>query len=199
MDYRQRFDDFYRAGPPWEIGRPQKEYLQLFDSTELRGKVLDAGCGTGEHALELARRGLPVIGVDISPIAIDLARAKAQERGLAAEFVVGDAFDLQSLGQRFNTVIDSGLYHVLVDPEPYIKSLASVLEPGGRVHLLCYSDQEPPGPGPRRVTQNELRGSFARGFRIDSIREARCENHIRAEGAHGWLVSITRLEDGAAP
>lgn len=198
MNYRQQFDDLYRQGAPWEIGRPQKEFLTLFDTVEIRGNVLDAGCGTGEHTLELARRGLSVVGIDVSPVAIEMGRAKAKERGLDVEFVLGDAFDLQSLGRRFDTIIDSGLYHVLEERELYVKSLASVLVPGGRIHMLCYSDLEPPGPGPRRVTREELRTSFARGFRIDSIREACCENHIRDTGGAGWLVSITRLDDGAA-
>lgn len=195
MDQRQRFDDFYSKGAPWVIGRPQKEFLPLFESNEVRGRVLDAGCGTGEHAIELARRGLSVMGIDISPVGLDLARQIAKARGVSVEFTVGDAYNLASLGRRFDTVIDSGLYHMLDDYERYVRSLAEVVVPGGRIHLLCYSDREPPGPGPRRVPERELRTSFSRGFRIDTLREANCEGLIRPEGAHGWYASITRLDD----
>lgn len=55
------------------------------------GRILDIGCGTGTHALYLARRGFAVWGVDSSPAMI--ARARAKARGTAVQFAIGDALE----------------------------------------------------------------------------------------------------------
>ena len=114
------------APPPWDIGRPQPEFVRLAEAGRLRGELLDAGCGTGEHALLAAAHGADVVGVDVSPAAIARARAKAAERGLKARFEVGDALNLGQLGLSFDTVIDSGLFHVFddTDRERYVASQA---------------------------------------------------------------------------
>ena len=52
--------------------------------------VLDAPCGVGRHAIELARRGLKVTGVDLNDEAVDLARRRAKEEGVIVDFQVGD-------------------------------------------------------------------------------------------------------------
>src|SRR5947208_15965476 len=72
--------------PPWDIGRPQPVFVQLADSGHIQGRVLDAGCGTGEHVLMLAVRGNDAIGVDAAPSAIASAQRKAAERSLSARF-----------------------------------------------------------------------------------------------------------------
>ena len=59
---------------PWDIGRPQAVWIRLADAGEIAAPVLDSGCGTGEHALLLAERGMEVLGVDVAPTAIGLAR-----------------------------------------------------------------------------------------------------------------------------
>src|ERR1700722_8715041 len=87
----EEFDASYAGTPPWDIGRPQPMFMALANAGALRGRVLDAGCGTGEHALMAARLGLDVTGIDAAPAAIARAQAKASERGLAARFIVWDA------------------------------------------------------------------------------------------------------------
>src|SRR5688572_11025867 len=83
------FHAIYDGAPPWDIGRPQPDFVAIAGA--VRGSVLDVGCGTGEHALFFAGRGHEAWGIDMVPAAIALARAKAAERGLEATFVVGDA------------------------------------------------------------------------------------------------------------
>jgi len=166
----------------------------------IRGSVLDAGCGTGENALYLASRGHEVWGLFI-PVAIE--GAKAKERGLGVDFQVGDALRLDQLGRTFDTVIDCGLFHTFADEERplYVSGLATVVRPGGSVHILCFSDQEPPGQGPRRVTQQEIRDAFRDGWQVTEIQEARFQttDHPVARtfspgGPKAWLATITRSD-----
>ena len=112
------FRAMYDAGPPpWDIGRPQPAFLELAEQGVLAGRVLDVGCGTGEHALMAAARGLDATGIDAVPRAITLAQRKARDRGLAARFLVWDALRLPDLGEEFDTVVDSGLFHVFDDED----------------------------------------------------------------------------------
>src|SRR5215470_149644 len=140
------FDSIYRRGvPPWDIGRPQPAFAELAERGLLAGRVLDVGCGTGEHALMAAALGLEATGVDTSLRAITMARAKAEERGLSVRFLVWDALQLAALGERFDTVLDSGLYHVFDDAARirYVESLASAMPPGSRYFMLCFSERQP--------------------------------------------------------
>jgi len=193
------FNDAYRGTPPWDIGRPQGEYVRAEERGEVRGEVIDVGCGTGEHSIFFASRGNPTLGIDSAPLAIEKAKAKADRRHSAAEFLVWDALKLASLGRRFDCAIDSGLFHVFPDVQraAYVKSLSAVLRPGGRYLMLCFSDREPAGwGGPRRVSKGEIRDSFAEGWRIDYIRPATFESTFHDHGGKAWLSSISRVEEG---
>jgi len=192
MDF---FDSAYEGIPPWDIGRPQREIIRLAEEREIIGGVLDVGCGSGENALYLAHLGFEVWGIDAAPSAIKKAREKAKERGIKVKFLVGDALRLQSLQNKFDTVIDCGLFHVFTDEERpiFTASLSSVLFPGGRYFMLCFSEHEPGSFGPRRVTQAEIRATFSKGWKINYIREAEFETRFGAESVKAWLSSITRL------
>jgi cyclopropane fatty-acyl-phospholipid synthase-like methyltransferase len=184
--------------PPWDIGRPQPAFVRLAERGLLAGRLLDSGCGTGEHTLLAAAHGAAAVGIDLSARAIERARAKAAERGLAARFETGDVLWLGDLGLTFDTIIDSGVFHVFGDEDRvrYVASLASVLRPGGRCYLVCFSDREPGGLGPRRVTQDELRAAFGDGWVVPSI-EAESFEVDRAmlghASAQAWLAVIGRL------
>jgi cyclopropane fatty-acyl-phospholipid synthase-like methyltransferase len=188
------FDALYAGTPPWDIGRPQPAFLRLAETGALQGRVLDVGCGTGEHALMAAGLGMQATGIDSAPTAIESAKRKASERGIDARFVVWDARELPSLGERFDTVLDSGLFHVFDDEDRarFVESLGAVIPAGGRYYLLCFSERQPGQFGPRRVTQDEIRGSFAEGWRVDSIEPARMDVNIAPGVAQAWLATITR-------
>ena len=199
---KEHFESAYKETAPWDIPAPQPAFVRLEEAGEMRGSVLDAGCGTGENALYLASRGHEVWGLDFVPVAIERATAKAKERGLSVHFQVGDALKLDQLGRTFDTVIDCGLFHTFADEERplYVSGLSKVVRPGGSVHILCFSDQEPPGQGPRRVTQQEIRDAFHDGWQVTEIREARFQANDHPEvrtfspgGPKAWLASITRI------
>src|SRR5579872_4347780 len=120
------FDEIYATStPPWDIGRPQPAFQRLAEAGELVGRVLDVGCGSGEHALLAASFGHDTVGVDISSKAIELANAKAAGRDSQARFLVFDALRLVDLGEQFDTVLDCGFFHILDDEERtrYVRSL----------------------------------------------------------------------------
>lgn len=189
------FEGIYDGTPPWDIGRPQPAFAALAAEGALRGRVLDIGCGTGEHALMAAAHGLDATGIDASAAAIRIARAKAHERGLAARFLVADALRLAELGERFETVLDMGLFHIFGDDDrrAYVESLAAATEPGGRCFMLCFSDAQPGRRGPRRVSQAEIRAAFARGWTVEAIEPARLELNVPPEGVSAWLARIRML------
>ncbi len=190
------FDAAYRAGrPPWDIGRPQPAFQQLADEHRLVGRLLDVGCGTGEHTLMAAALGLDSTGVDIAPTAVALARRKADERGVRARFVTCDALALADLGESFDTVLDCGLFHVFEDDDRmrFVAALRSATARGSTYHLLCFSDIEPGDWGPRRVRQDELRDSFGDGWRVAAVEPSSLETTIGTGSARAWRATIERV------
>jgi cyclopropane fatty-acyl-phospholipid synthase-like methyltransferase len=191
------WDSAYEGEPaPWDIGRPQPAFVRLAEAGLLSGRLLDAGCGTGEHVLLAAAHGADAMGVDLSGLAIEKARAKAAERGLAARFEAGDALHLDRLGERFGAVIDSGLFHVFDDSDRprYVTSLAAVVEPGGSYYMMCFSDAQPGVWGPRRVREEEFRAAFTDGWEVASLtRDQFSINPIQGStAAQAWLAVIRR-------
>ena len=188
------FDAMYAGTPPWDIGHPQPCLQAIAQAGGLKGRVLDAGCGTGEHALMAAGLGFETIGIDASPTAIGLARRKAEQRGLEVPLLVADALDLPVLGKVFDTVIDSGLFHVFDDADRarYVESLRAVTAPGARAYILTFSDRMPGDFGPRRVTEGEFAASFAMGWKVVSVEAAGMEVNFSLDPIPAWLATIER-------
>src|ERR1700730_17096269 len=172
---RATFENLYAGQAPWDIGKPQKPFVYV--AHKITGSILDAGCGTGDTALFFAGRGNKVTGIDFLEEPIRRAKRKAGERGLTATFLVMDALAFKDLPEVFDNVIDSGLFHVFSDEDRqrYVDGLATVLKAGGRLFLLCFSDEEPGTQGPRRVSKKELHDAFAKGWVVESIEPRRVE------------------------
>jgi ubiquinone/menaquinone biosynthesis C-methylase UbiE len=158
--------------------------------------VLDAGCGTGENALHVASLGLSVLGVDVAETALAIAREKAVDRGIEVEFAAADALGLERLDRRFETVLDSGLFHTFDgDERPrYVTSLASVTEHDGTLYVLCFSD-EGPDTGPHPISQEELRAAFnpSSGWHVAAIAPDRVHTRFHDDGAPAWFATIKRI------
>ncbi|EKX60717.1 class I SAM-dependent methyltransferase [Streptomyces ipomoeae] len=189
-------EELYETGAtPWETGRPQPAFLALAEAGAFRGRVLDVGCGTGEHVLMCAALGLDATGVELASNALRIAERKARERGLTARFLRHDALRLPELGESFDTVLDCGLFHRFEGAErtAYVDSLRSVVKPGDRCFVLSFSDQQPEDWGPHRVSREEIEAAFADGWRIDSIEPSTIDATVAPNGVRAWLVSLTRL------
>jgi ubiquinone/menaquinone biosynthesis C-methylase UbiE len=191
------FAGMYAEGiPPWQIDRPQPEVIQLIEQGKFESPVLDLGCGTGDNAIELARHGLVVKGLDAVPEALERARKKTEQAGLkqSPEFVLADALRLAESGLKVRTVLDCALFHTFSDEErrEYILGLEAVLSPGGRLHILSFSELETRQPGPRRLSLSEITGSFGAGWRVEDSVRCRYWDRVRPDGAHAWRVSFVR-------
>ena len=140
----------------------------------ISGEVLDIGCGLGDNAIFLASRGYSVTGLDGSRAAIEEARSRAAAAGVQVTFDVADATNLSGYDGRFDTVIDSALYHCLDDEgrQAYAAGLYRATRPGARLHLSCFSDGNvngviaPMGAVPEANIRDTL---TANGWRIDFL------------------------------
>ena len=182
---------------PWDLGHPQPAIVRLASEGGFAGAVLDAGCGTGENALHVAALGLSVLGVDVAETALAIARKKAADRGIAAEFATADAFHLDRLGRMFETVLDCGLFHAFDAGEQpaYVASLASVTKHDGTLYVLCFSDAGP-DTGPHPTSQRDLRAAFhpSAGWHVATIEPDRVQTRFHDDhGAPTWFATIKRM------
>jgi SAM-dependent methyltransferase len=200
VPHRDWDDSYGGPPPPWDIGRPQPAFVRLAEAGRLTGPLLDVGCGTGEHTILAAQRGARALGIDVSTRAIEIARRKAAERSSNARFRVLDVLRLDALGETFDTMVDSGLFHVLDDASRshYVTAAHAALRPGGHLHLMCFSDHQPGDWGPRRVTEGELHAAFGSGWRIDSLSPERFDINpgLGTSTAEAWLTDVVRLAKG---
>ncbi|MDT5234224.1 MAG: hypothetical protein QOF47_211 [Mycobacterium sp.] len=200
-----RFDEAYRSGsPPWVIGEPQPAIVELERVGGISSKVLDVGCGTGEHTILLTRLGYDVLGVDFAPHAVEQARANAGAKGLDARFEVADAMNLGEPG--YQTIVDSALFHIFDDADRtrYVRSLHAAVRPGGLVHALALSDAGR-GFGPQ-VSETDIRRAFGDGWVLEAldsttyrgvVREAQADAIGLPVGTHvdepAWLARARRV------
>jgi SAM-dependent methyltransferase len=164
-----RFDEAYQTRTaPWVIGEPQPAIVELQRAGLIHSKVLDIGCGTGEHTILLTRLGYDVLGIDFAPHAVAQARANAAEQGVGAHFEVADAMNLGP-EPSYRTIVDSALFHIFDDSDRvrYVSSLHAALQPGGLVHLLALSDAGR-GFGPQ-VSEADIREAFAGGWVLEAL------------------------------
>jgi len=190
------FERYAKGDLPWQIDRPQPEVLQLIEEGKFESPVFDIGCGAGDNAIELARRGYRVLGMDLVPEALRMARQKAEAAGLAQppEFILGDAGRLEESGVEAQTVLDCALFHIFEDEErpAYVRGLETVLSSGGRLHILAFSELETREPGPRRLTRESIAGAFGKGWSLEQAVRCRYWDRTRADGAHAWRMTFRR-------
>lgn len=188
-------DDLYAGKPPWDIDRPQPALLALASAGAITGRVLDAGCGTGEHVLMAAGLGLDATGIDLAAKALDVARDKARERGLPARFLRRDALKLADLGEYFNTVLDCGLFHHIGERgrPAYVDGVRDILVTGGRYYMLLLGEHQHDAGHSHQATVDDVTTAFSSGFRVDSVDPVTVDTTTDPDGLPAWLVALTRI------
>lgn len=191
------WDEAYKSRPPWDVDYPQPAFQVLIMSGEMKpGRALDVGCGRGENAILLAKNGFDVTGIDLVKDAIADANSKAIERHVKVNFVVGDVLKMDRLFREgeFDTVIDSGLFHVMTDEERpvFARQVHRVLRTGGKYFMLCFSDMEPAGYGPRRVSKAEIEQTFTPLFNIIYIKDTTLDSRFGPGSRKAYLLSAVR-------
>ena len=177
-DSAYREQAHFEGPPPWNIGEPQPELAALIAAGKFRSDVLDAGCGFAELSLALAAEGYTVVGIDLTPTAVAAATKAAQERGLTnASFVQADITSFTGYDGRFNTVVDSTLFHSLPveGRDGYLGSVHRAAAPGASYYVLVFAKGAFPAEmegGPNEVDEDELRAAVSKYWAIDEIRPA---------------------------
>jgi SAM-dependent methyltransferase len=167
--------------PPWSIGEPQPELAALIEQGKFHGDVLDVGCGEAAISMDLAERGYTTVGLDLSPTAIDLARAEAAKRGLTnATFDVADISDFTGYDGRFDTIVDSTLFHSIPVQarEGYLQSIVRAAAPGASYFVLVFDRASMPDGPANAVTDDELRDVVSKYWTVDEIRPARLHGRL---------------------
>jgi 2-heptyl-1-hydroxyquinolin-4(1H)-one methyltransferase len=190
--------------PPWSIGEPQPELAALIDAGKFHGDILDVGCGEAAISLRLAELGYTTVGLDLSPTAIELARAEAAKRGLTnASFEVADISSFTGYDGRFGTIVDSTLFHSIPVElrEAYQESIVRAAAPGASYFVLVFDRKALPrtvGFGPNPVTEDELRGVVSKYWMIDEVRPARIHGNAlpRDNRTPIWFDDVRDEPDG---
>lgn len=177
-DSAYRGEAGFDGAPPWNIGEPQPELAALIADGQVRGEVLDAGCGHAELSLALAAQGYTVVGIELTPTAVAAATTAAKDRNLPnATFVQDDITTFTGFDGRFDTIIDSTLFHSLPveGRDGYQQSVYRAAAPGATYYILVFAKGAFPAElqeKPNEVDEAELRAAVGKYWEIDEIRPA---------------------------
>lgn len=154
--------------------------------------ILVAGCGTGQHAIEVARRfrDAKVLAIDLSLSSLAYARRKSQELGLTnIEYAQADILELGSLGRTFDLIESAGVLHHMADPYAAWGTLLSLLRPGGFMMVGLYSEVA------RRDILRARRFIAARQFEPVPDQIHQCRQEIMALPETEGLESLLKMSD----
>jgi SAM-dependent methyltransferase len=183
------WNEHYASGElPWDTGRPEPLLVEFVTSGGVAlGRTLEIGAGTGTNAVWLAERGFDVLGVDVSPLAVERAQAKMKGRALCCRFATLDFLAAPVPDGPFHFVFDRGCFHVFDEPRErarFAVSVAAALAPDGLWLSLIGSTEGPPREvGPPRRSAREVALAVEPALEIVELRSA----EFRGNGAKAWF------------
>jgi SAM-dependent methyltransferase len=150
------------------------------------GEALDLGCGSGIWAVELARRGWDVTGVDFVPKALRRARERAQEAHVELRLVEGDVTDLGAagVGRGFRLLLDFGCFHDELSDEQRRdegRAATAVAAADATLLLMAWKPGRR-GPLPRGASREEIEAAFGEWRLLDEE-----PMRLPASGAPGYV------------
>jgi SAM-dependent methyltransferase len=200
-DYRRRdprydgemphpsWNDNYASAepPPWDTGTPDTMLVELIESHAIApGRALEVGCGTGTNAIYLAQHGFEVVGVDISPLAVQAARTKAHGR---CRFETVDFLNQPAPGGPFQFVFDRGCFHTFDEDHErarFAQNVAAELVEGGVwLSLIGSTEGQPRDAGPPRRSAREVIEAIEPSMEILEFRSR--EFSVCGEQLKAWL------------
>jgi SAM-dependent methyltransferase len=191
------WEEHYRAGDtPWDTGLPSSELVRVVAEARIAPcRALELGSGTGTNAVWLAQKDFDVTAADISQLANERARERAQNAGTRVHFILADVLQSPSLDGPFEFFFDRGCYHVVrrLGVSGYLETLRRELAPRARGLVLAGNAREPQDPGPPVVTADELRSELGQVFNIEQLREFRFDSIGKGGVAFlGWSCLVRK-------
>jgi 2-polyprenyl-3-methyl-5-hydroxy-6-metoxy-1,4-benzoquinol methylase len=196
MSEFERWNKRYIEGDiPWDTGLPSSELQRVIGEENITPcPAIDLGCGTGSNSIWLAQQGFDVTGVDLSPVAIERARKRAEKAGVRARFLAADVLDSAALAGPYRFFFDRGCYHIVreVDLDGFLRTLQNIIHPGGMGLVLTGNAREP-RTGPPVVSEEQIRAELGRIFSIVRLREFRFDVANADEPSHlGWSCLLSK-------
>jgi 2-polyprenyl-3-methyl-5-hydroxy-6-metoxy-1,4-benzoquinol methylase len=181
---------------PWDSGIRSRELACVLETESIpRRRACELGCGSGTNAVYLAQQGFQVTAMDCAPLALKAARRRAKDAGVEIEFLERDLARLNSSPGKFDFVFDRGCFHCVrrTDLPGFLRTLEAITHPGTRYLVLTgNANEQTEGPGPPRLTEEEIRNDLSGLFTVDFIREIRFEDAGGVDGPLGWSCLLTR-------
>ncbi|HET8932231.1 MAG TPA: class I SAM-dependent methyltransferase [Polyangiales bacterium] len=203
------WNQHYAAGDlPWDSGEPDPNLVELVQSGRVtKGRALEIGCGTGTNALWLAAQGFEVVAVDLAPLAVERARAKAAAAPKAAaercSFEVRDFLSGELPQGSFHLVFDRGCFHVFdeaKDQLTFAARVGKVLESGGHWLSLLGSTEGPAREmGPPRRTARDILQAIEPAVELVQLRAMEFDGPPGAPPPKAWFCLSRRREVPAQP
>jgi SAM-dependent methyltransferase len=183
------WNESYASGQlPWDTGEPEPLLVEFVSSGVVTpGRTLEIGAGTGTNAIWLAERGFDVLGVDVSPLAVERAEAKMAGRALRCRFAALDFLAATSPDGPFQFVFDRGCFHMFDEPgerRRFAEQVAATLAPRGLWLSLIGSTEGPSREfGPPRRSATEVTLAIEPALEIVELQSA----EFHAHGAMAWF------------
>jgi SAM-dependent methyltransferase len=181
---------------PWDSGIRDRELARVLSENKITPcRAADLGCGTGTNAIFLAQQKFEVTAFDISPLAIAMAKQKAEAANVPVQFLVADLIHFDLNLEPFDFLFDRGCFHCArdIDLTRYQATLKKLSKPGTRYLVLTgNANEKTEGQGPPRLTEKQIRDELGELFEVEFIREVRFEDAGGVEGPLGWSCLMTR-------
>ena len=194
---RASWDKRYTEGElPWDSGKPDVHLSEVIEAYSINpGKALEIGCGTGTNSIWLAEHGFAVTGMDISPTAIEMAKAKVVAAGVNCRLLAGDFMVDQVPGAPFDFVYDRGCLHVFEGREElsrFASRIVDLLAPEGMWHSLIGSTDGPPRDiGPPRHSATNIVAAVEPHFEILELRSTTFDREGHGQ-VRAWVLVARR-------